>query len=291
MEITNNYNLPEPLYRAICNDKYRHRGFISTTAIIDAPQIRCLKFKHKDELKEDAINMVWALFGSANHHIIELGAEGCDDYISELKLECESLGKILSGTSDLYDKKTKTVYDYKVTSVWSIVFNQDHWQWEAQLNIYAYMMRQLGYEVENIKIIAILKDWKQSEVERNYSTGTYPPKQIEEVDIKVYSDKAMRKYIDKRMQMHLDAEAGDIPECNEKERWARPSTYAVKDPKKKRALKVCDNEKDAEDHKDALIEKGRTDILVEVRKGINARCEGFCSVAPFCEQFKKLKDE
>tara|TARA_R110002020_G_scaffold220785_2_gene428778 strand:- start:39238 stop:40107 length:870 start_codon:yes stop_codon:yes gene_type:complete len=289
MKWTNNYNLPEPLVKAVVNDKYSKTGWISTTQLIDSPQVRQLKYEHRDEIEEDVVDAIWALFGSATHSIIERAAENCEDYLSEIPLEIEVLGKALSGTADLYDKKSKTLYDFKVTSVWNLVLNDDHWQWEAQLNTYAYMLREAGYEVDNIKIIAILKDWKKSEVERNYSTGKYPPKQIGEVDIKMYSQKAMLKYIEKRMQLHLDAVDGKILECNERERWARPSTYAIKDPSKKRALKVCNSEKEAEEHRIFLTEKkGVKNLIIEVRRGTNARCEGFCPVSRFCEQYRRM---
>ena len=82
------------------------------------------------------------------------------------------------------------------------------------------MLRAIGYEVKSIKIIAILKDWKQSEAERNFSTGKYPPKQIAEVDIPIYSSNAMEKYINRKMSAHIEAlDKGILPDCNERERW------------------------------------------------------------------------
>ncbi len=288
MKITNNYNLPEPLYKAIVNDKYVRTGDISVTQLIDSFQIRHLKYKHRDELTEDATNMIWSLFGSANHVVIERAGEYCPDYLSEIGLQVNVLGKVLSGTADLYDKKNKILYDFKVTSVWNLVLNNDHWSWEAQLNTYAYMLRQEGYEVNEIRIIAILKDWKQSEIGRNYPNGTYPPKQVEEVNLKVYSDAQMLKYIEKRMQLHIDAENGNVPECNERERWAKPDEFAVKDPKKQRAMRVLHSADEAEVYREEQIAKGKENLQIEIRKGRNIRCEGYCPVAPFCEQNKRL---
>jgi len=169
MKLTNNYNLPEPLYKAIANDTYERRGWISTTQLIAAPQIRYLRKKHWKDIEEDAIDLVWALFGQATHSIIERASEGNDNYEAEVKLEMEVLGKVLSGTADLYDKKNKTLYDFKVTSVWALTLNDDHWEWEAQTNAYAHMLRAIGKPVEKISIVAILKDWKQSEADKNYA--------------------------------------------------------------------------------------------------------------------------
>lgn len=71
MKLTNKYNLPEPIYDAVKADPYKGGGWISTTTLIDSPQIRVLKKAHKDELSEDASDMLWALLGSAVHGVLE----------------------------------------------------------------------------------------------------------------------------------------------------------------------------------------------------------------------------
>ena len=286
--MTNNFNLPEPLYRAILNDTYIRRGDISVTQLISAPRTRYLKKKHYKEIEEDAIDSVWALFGQACHAIIERASEGCDNYMPEVALELDVLGQKLSGTADLYHISKKTLYDFKVTSVWNLVLNDDHWEWEAQTNTYAYLLRKAGYEVDEIKIIAILKDWKQSEAEKNYATGNYPLKQIAEVDIKVYNDKAMLSYIEKRMQMHIDVMDGKEIDCTDRERWARPDKFAILDPAKKRALKVCNSQEEAGQYIEMMkAKKYKGSMSVEVRKGKDIKCEGYCAVAEFCPQFNK----
>jgi len=93
MKWTNKYDLPAPLYRAIVNDKYTRTGDISTTQIIDSPRVRMLRYWNNDKLVSDVAENMWALFGTACHHIIELAAEDCPDYLSEIRLEMEVLGK------------------------------------------------------------------------------------------------------------------------------------------------------------------------------------------------------
>ena len=68
---TNKHELPEPLYKAICNDQYVKRGDISVTTLIDSPRINALRKKHWEEIEEDAMDSIWSLFGSSVHHIIE----------------------------------------------------------------------------------------------------------------------------------------------------------------------------------------------------------------------------
>lgn len=298
MKWTNKHDLVEPLYRAIVNDKYVSRGYISTTVLSDSPRIRILKQRHYKELSQDVADNMWALFGTACHHIIELASENCPDYISEIPLEMEVLGKKLSGTADLYDKKKKILYDFKVTSVWSATKKEDYSGWEAQMNIYAYMLRQMGYEVNQIVIVAILKDWHQAEVMRNYSgSGIYPSVPVKEISLKMYTDTNMLKFMENRMQMHVDAEKIDavLPDCTERERWTKKSQYAVSAPHLKRAIRVFDSEEEAqaqleiEKVKKNNKKKGSGDkLFIKTREGRDVRCESFCAVSQFCDQRKKI---
>jgi len=70
-KLTNKLNLPEPIYDAVKADPYKGGGWISTTTLIDAPRIRVLKKIYKEELTEDASEMLWALLGSAVHGVLE----------------------------------------------------------------------------------------------------------------------------------------------------------------------------------------------------------------------------
>lgn len=296
MKWTNKHDLPAPLYKAIVNDKYVSRGFISTTSLIDSFRIRILKKRHYQELTTDVAENMWALFGTACHHIIELAAEDCPDYISEISLEMEVLGKKLSGTADLYDKEKKILYDFKVTSVWSATKKEDYSGWEAQMNIYAYMLRQMGYEVNQIIIVAILKDWHQAEVMRNFEgSGIYPPVPVKEIPLKMYTDANMLKFMEQRMQMHIDAEefGAVLPDCTERERWSKPTTYALKSPLLKRAIRVFDTMEDAiaelpieAQKKNAKKARSGDKLFVETRHGRDVRCEGFCPVSQFCDQYQ-----
>lgn len=296
MKWTNKHDLPTPLYRAIVNDKYVSRGWISVTALIDSPRIRVLKQRHSHELVQDVADNFWALFGTACHHIIELAAEDCDDYLSEVSVEMEVLGKKLTGTLDLYDKVRKAIDDFKVTSVWSATKKEDYGTWEAQLNVYAVMFRAMGYEVNQLNILAILKDWHRAEVARNYKdSGIYPSVPFKEISMKMYSNEGMLKFIEERMQLHIDAEqpGATLPDCTERERWTKPTTYAVKHPDLKRALRVFDNMEDAiaqlpiETQRRNAKKKGNGNkIFIETRHGRDVRCENFCPVSQFCDQYQ-----
>lgn len=67
--LTNKFNLPDTVYKACVHDTYKVAGDISVTTLMDAPQVRILKRKHQYE--EDVVENLWALMGTALHHILE----------------------------------------------------------------------------------------------------------------------------------------------------------------------------------------------------------------------------
>jgi hypothetical protein len=58
-------------------------------------------------------------------------------------------------------------------------------------------------------------------------------------------------------------------------------------PGGKRALKVF--EWDERDDAEEFAKANKAEL--EERPGLNTRCESFCSVSQWCEQFKKIKGE
>ena len=70
-KITNIHNLPAAIVAAVQNDPYTGGGDISTTKLIDSPQVRVLGAAHKDAISVDVSERVWALLGQAVHTILE----------------------------------------------------------------------------------------------------------------------------------------------------------------------------------------------------------------------------
>ena len=163
---TNVHNLPDPVMKALAADSY-DSGKVnsSVTTLIDSPQIKILTRKHKDDIKIDVSERVWSVLGTAVHNIFEDHASG--SYLSEERLFTEVKGWKISGAIDI--QKTEedgsvTILDYKCTSVWSIIFGKD--SWAEQLNFYAYLVRKCkNLQVNKLQIVAVLRDWKQSEAE------------------------------------------------------------------------------------------------------------------------------
>ncbi|MEL0325402.1 MAG: hypothetical protein VXA09_00165 [Burkholderiaceae bacterium] len=286
MEITNNYGLPQPFVDFARNDKYsKGKADISVTTLIDSPRVRILRDKHSSERTVDVVDNVWALFGTAVHHILE-SSETSEDTILEERLFADVKGWTLSGAID-HQKifvQTVEITDYKVTSVWSVIHGKV--EWERQLNVYAFLVQKnKGKKVSRLSICAILRDWNRREAQFK---PDYPQAPVVIVDIPVWSEKNRMDYINETMQEHIDAQfnydlIGMMPACLDAEMWKRDDAWAVKKKGLKRAMRVFSTEKEAKDF--SAAQDVKTEI--EHRAGEAVRCNGnYCGVAEFCSQFK-----
>ena len=289
-EIKNKRNLPQIMVDVAENDTYTPVGDIGVTTLIDSPRIRILK-KHCN-YTEDVSELVWSIFGTATHSIIERACENNKEkYWSEVSLEWEVGGVKIGGTLDLYDKESKKLHDFKVTSVWSIIFGDRIISWTKQLNIYMYLLHKTfpDMEVKEMSIITLLKDWNESQSKRD---GDYPKSAIEEIPIKMGKIDKIEKFIEERITLHINEEdvynsdgEAKMSVCTEDERWAKPTKYAVRKEGRKTALRVLDTLVDADAW---ILEKGSPGekLTIEVRKGEDVRCLRYCPVKEFCSYYK-----
>lgn len=276
MQITNNLGLPEPLVNAIRNDPYtRGDSDISVTTLIGPPQIRRLLEKHRDVLSEDASERIWALLGQSVHTILERAKSSG---IQERRLYMKVGDKTLSGQFDhLVLLPDCVLQDYKVTSVWPVIFGKDEWEW--QLNVLAELCEQNGYTVDRLQIVAIIRDWQRSKAGLD---PTYPDNQVKVIPIRLWPKERRLAYIKERMALHFDGEV----ECTDRDRWYQGDTFAVKKKDGKQALRVLDTEQDAINW---MAETGRGD-LIEKRSGAYRRCQTYCPVRTVCPQWNRKQE-
>ncbi len=272
MKLTNTYNLPEAILQAVMNDPYKGGGDISVTKLIDAPQRRQLLKQYKSSIVEDVSDRVWALLGQAVHTILERANKS--DIVEE-RLYAEVNGWQLSGQFDRIDLHGTTLDDYKVTGVYKVMAG-DVKDWTWQLNILRWLARKNGYQVDGLRIVAILRDWKKSEMKRKEN---YPIAPIVTIDIEVLDDDVIEQYIQERVGLHQKADAGEVVLCSDEERWYEGTTWAVMKKGGKRAIRVYENK---DDIKSPLADG----LFIEERKGGYKRCAEYCEVAPFCEQYQ-----
>jgi hypothetical protein len=111
------------------------------------------------------------------------------------------------------------------------------------------------------------------------------------IDIPLWEGLVRENYIRDRLNMHNEANfsavSGEMPACTSEEMWEKPTTYAVMREFGKRAKKVFLFKQEAE----AYLAEQKGTHFIETREGGRTRCESFCQVAPFCEQYKTYLKE
>jgi hypothetical protein len=292
--VTNKHGLPQVFVNLANRDKYsRGNARISVTELINSPRIRIMRRKHEAEIVEDVVDRVWAMFGTAVHNMVEAGAD--ESHVSEERLFIEEAGWRLSGGIDLQIVLDKTgnqqnanITDYKVTTAWSVMNNKV--DWERQLNCYAYLAEAVkGWKIGGIQIVAIVRDWSRREAARN---PDYPQTPIVTVEQALWPFEERAAYIADRVRLHQDAERaaewGEVlPNCSDEDRWHKPGKLAVMKDGRVRALKLFEIDERREAEVFAMENKAK---IIE-RLGENVRCDSFCPVATWCDQYSKLKGD
>lgn len=290
MIITNEKHLPEPMFNFVKNDMQAPKAdVIRVTDLNKGIREIVLHKRHYKELKQDVADMIWLLFGTAFHSVVD-NAEEKSYQIKETRLE-EKIGNlILSGKFDLYDAKRKLVIDYKTCSVWKFMF-KDFSDWERQTSIYCWLLRKAGFEVEGAEIIALMKDHSKSKA-RNESGYPNLPTETIHFDYDDQKHKETEAFIYLKMteiESALQLPDNELPLCTKEERWHSGDQYAVMKGKNKRALRVLNSQEEAEQWMIDNESKGGTSI--EFRKGLSRKCIDYCPVCEFCEYYKNEVEE
>lgn len=283
MRLTNKFNLPQTFVNVIKRPQYsRGNSEISVTEILSPPQLVLLRKKHTEEIEQDAADMVWSLFGSACHNILEHGKG--ENHIVEERLFTTFEGWSISGAIDLQELQDGKVLiaDYKVTSAWAV--QQEKQEWIDQLNLYAWLVERVkGDTVSGIQIIGIVRDWSRREAAIKDS---YPQAPIVTLDIPLWSYADREEFVRRRLTLHNEANfaavSGEMPECTPEEMWEKKTTYAVMKEGGKRAKKVFE----IQDEAAAYMAEQKGPHYMETREGGRTRCDSFCQAAPFCQQYQ-----
>ena len=296
MKFTNKFNLPQTFVNVIHRPTYsKGKAHISATEIINSPRIVQLKKKHWDDIEQDASEMVWSLFGSAVHNILEHGKD--KHHIVEERLNIEFEGWKISGAIDLQELEpngTMTISDYKVTGAWAVMNEKD--DWHRQLNIYGWLVEKVKQvPVGKLQIIAIIRDWSARDAA---SKEGYPQSPVATIDIPLWSFEEREAFITKRIYDHGTAlfemeTDGEMPDCTPEEMWEKKTSYALKKDGNVRAKSVHETLEEAEKAlaKSEETAKKNEKFVIEVRQGERTRCRSYCQVSPFCTQYQNYLKE
>ena len=283
MKITNKFGLPQTIVNALERPNYtRGNSDISVTELISPPQLVALKRKHADELEGDASDMVWSLFGSAVHSILEQGAD--EEHLLEERMFHTVHDWVLSGAVDVQRLRDGGVdiLDYKVVKAYSVM--NEKIEWEQQLNCYAYLVRHVKkMPVHSLAIVAIVRDWNRREADRSQD---YPQSPVVVIPVNRWSEIEQDAYIERRIQMHQEAYAAahlgsEVQPCTTEEMWEKPTCWALMKEGRKSAVKI---------HWDKPPEIPDDKHYIEVREGERTRCKSFCPVNKFCTQWSQYEE-
>lgn len=281
MKITNEMGLPTPVVRAVENPSYdAPEGAISATQLIQPARQYLLRQRHRIEIVEDVSDMMFALIGSNVHYILErAGGPGLIEHRVTVDLD----GYKITGQADLCEDGA--LYDYKITSRFAVEsVKPEH---EAQLNIYRWLFSRINILVDDLAIIAILRDWSKRQAKRKKD---YPQRQVVKLPVPVWNLGDAENYIRNRLHLISIAQElndDELPECTPDERWATPEKWAVHKKGVKKAVRLLDTKDDAENLMGKLeTQNPNIKYYIEHRPGENIRCEDYCNVAAWCSQFR-----
>lgn len=298
-ENTLNYTTIPPLRDAIFEytRSYDNWGSdYSVTGLLRPAREIMLVDRHKKEIDaqpfthDKLVKSLKSFKGTAIHNHFEymlrrfMGKNQKKGYIIERRIWDRINGRKISGKFDAF--LNGCLYDWKTTSVWKRIFG-DWTDFEKQLNLYAYLLGICGIEVKMISIIAWYLDWDKMKV---WNDPEYPRAEIEQI---VYSDlwtaKDQKSYLFERidhMKRNEKLEDDKLELCTDKDRWAKPTAYAVMRPGQARA--VASKGLTTKAKANAFIKDAKQDdkdtFTVECRPGLNTKCLDYCNAAPFCNQ-------
>ncbi len=285
MNYTNELGLPAPLAAALTKDTYsRGDASYSATGLLRPPRMAALFDDPDNIMFRDVSENLWTLFGTAVHSILEDSKH--PDFITEERLYCSVSGIKLSGAIDVQHVQsdgTRVLQDYKTRKAYGVMNNDSD---EKQLNIYAYIAHKNGIEVSGLQIINFVKDWSRHEAERK---PDYPPQDIFIQNIPLWPIEQTEAFVTERIAAHEEARAGNLPDCTDEERWLRDDKFAVMKEKRVRAVRVFDSQEEAETF--IAAQKDADKHTIDHRRGQPIRCEQFCDVADYCDQFATFKQE
>lgn len=281
MTISNVLGLPQALVDAVTLEKHNAEGEISATTLIKGVKEYLLTERHWDDITVDVKDQIWALWGTTAHKLLEKEYEGT---FTEEKFEQKVGNYTVTGRVDCYDMENETLYDYKTTSAWKVVYKNFE-DWKSQGLIYAWLLSKIGLNVKKCKFEAILRDWSETESLRKTD---YPkaPVYIYEFDVTEEDIKAIGEKIEQKVakvEENLKVADDDIEPCSKEERWASEDVYAVMKDGRKTSIKNFDNLEDAERLAGELGEKH----YVETRPGVDKKCTKYCACKEFCNYYRE----
>ena len=292
--ITNKMGLPKQLVSLVDNGYKPTEKRYSCTTILKPTRQIILERRYTDQIEQDVADMIWCIFGTLAHSVIENSQEGEGQFKEEKLLvdlgnySEELKGYYLSGRSDMIDLIDKCITDWKTCSAWKVIY-KDFEDWRKEMLIYAFAVRDIGFEIDKAQAIAFIKDHNKTKSKTDYQ---YPklPIWVEKFSFNNKDFDEIEQFIInkfKEIKQYEEVKDEDLPMCSMEERWNTGNKYAVKKKANKRADRVYDTKEEAEEHISKIPENSRNLYEIEERIGEDKRCLEYCSCCEFCPYYKE----
>ena len=202
-----------------------------------------------------------------------------DGKVREQRFFAECGGVKISGAMDLLGDDG-AVTDYKVTSVFTIQRGLKA-DWEQQLNIYAWLLKQNDITVTSLTIVGLCRDWMKSRAE---AKADYPQSPIVSIKVPLWRPERQDDFVAGRVRVHTMENT--IP-CTPEERWARGGYTVLGGGLKPKSF---DTMSEAATYINTKQKPGRTFSISEGSAKF-VRCEAWCPVSDHCPQWRGEANE
>ncbi len=229
MKLVNRSNLPQEVFNMLQQDFYDHesvKGSFSATQLLKPVQIIVLQERHNDKIEVDAMDRFWAVLGQATDFLIKRALKVTEGVEANEKRMFAMIGTDkISGEVDRIRWTEKEVVDYKLTSVYTIVYGSRIDDWRAQLSIYRLLVH-LSKKIllkETGRIMGMFKDWRRKDSEKD----GYPKAPVVEYAIKLWSIEDTTAFVTakiKAIKAAMKLPDNKLPECTAEERWVNART-------------------------------------------------------------------
>lgn len=315
MQYLNSKNLPVPIAVFLATEKYDYDDTaISATSFTKSIRQLILKNRIPEEDRVTDVNdLIAARIGTAIHDAIEnswkdptqalklLGypektakkfiinpedpakvPKGAMPVYMEQRWEKEVMGYYVSGKADLV--LNGNLFDYKTTSTYSWNSPEKEVDYQIQGSIYRWLRPDI-IKSDWIDIIQVFLNW---EAAKALGSPDYPPNRIMTKRIPLMPLAETERYVKNHMKQllkYMDSEEEDIPFCDDKALWRKPSVFKYyKNPEK-----TSKSTKNFRTYEDAIAHKkadGDVGLVREVRGTVGA-CK-YCEAVQYCSQARAL---
>jgi len=293
MALINPMNNIKPLYDAIKQHTKQYDSGdtdYSVTTLQDPPRIVQLERRHGHKVPFTVEGSLASFMGTAIHEYMEkmLIAGYPDIYKLEERLGRTVLNRKTTGAYDIFMTAENELFDIKTSKTYNYLYN-DRKHWTAQQNMYRSFIREKhGIKLKKLNIIFWGWEWSKYTMMQNKG---YPRQQVVLINLPLWSDTRVHDYMEERVQMMIDSESlsdVDLPLCSREDMWADDDVFAVHHRDKKKALRLQPSYDTAKDWMNNYQQESQIPIsklYVDTRPGKRKRCEDWCGINNYCNQY------